>query len=148
MYRALFRLVLSRMDPERAHGLAFAVIRALPVLGIGSIVRRISRPAPHLAVQALGLKFDSPFGVAAGFDKEGLGIRGLGVLGFSHVEVGTVTAIAQPGNPRPRLFRLVPDRAVINRMGFNNHGAASIAPRVRRARLAARRPVIGINIGK
>jgi dihydroorotate dehydrogenase len=148
MYRALFRLVLSRMDPERAHGLAFAVIRALPILGIGSIVRRISRPAPHLAVQALGLRFDSPFGVAAGFDKEGLAIRGLGQLGFSHVEVGTITAVAQPGNEKPRLFRLIPDRAVINRMGFNNHGAAEAALRIAAVARRSHRPIIGINIGK
>jgi dihydroorotate dehydrogenase len=86
--------------------------------------------------------------VAAGFDKEGLGILGLGALGFSHVEVGTVTAIAQPGNERPRLFRLVADRAVINRMGFNNHGATALAQRVARIRRTASRPVIGINIGK
>ena len=148
MYRALFSLVLRRMDPERAHGLAFAVIRALPLLGFGRLVRRITRPAPSLAVDALGLHFDSPFGVAAGFDKEGLAIRGLGQLGFSHVEVGTITAIAQPGNEKPRLFRLVPDRAVINRMGFNNHGAAAAAERITKVRGNRRRPIVGINIGK
>jgi dihydroorotate dehydrogenase len=148
MYRALFDLILKRMDPERAHGLAFAVIRLLPVLGIGRLVHRFTRPAETLAVEALGLRFDSPFGVAAGFDKEGLGIRGLGQLGFSHVEVGTITAIAQAGNPKPRLFRLIPDRGVINRMGFNNHGAAAAAARIAPVRRYARRPVIGINIGK
>jgi dihydroorotate dehydrogenase len=148
MYRALFSLVLRRLDPERAHGLAFIVIRALPLLGIGRIVRRFTKPQASIAVNTLGLAFDSPFGVAAGFDKEGLAIRGLGQLGFSHVEVGTITAIAQPGNDRPRLFRLVADRAVINRMGFNNHGAASAAERIQRVRQAKRRPVIGVNIGK
>jgi dihydroorotate dehydrogenase len=148
MYRALFRLVLSHLDPERAHGLAFLVVRALPTLGIGRLVRRVSRPSAQLAVTALGLRFDSPFGVAAGFDKEGLGIRGLGQLGFSHVEVGTVTAVAQPGNPKPRLFRLIPDRAVINRMGFNNHGAQAVARRIARVRRGRTHPVIGINIGK
>jgi len=148
MYRALFRLVLRRLDPERAHGLAFLVIRAIPLLGIGRIVRRFTRPSDGLAVQALGLRFDSPFGVAAGFDKEGLGILGLGQLGFSHVEVGTITAIPQPGNDRPRLFRLVPDRAVINRMGFNNHGADAAAKRISRVRRARIRPIIGVNIGK
>ncbi len=84
---------------------------------------RFTRPDPRLAVETLGLVFPSPFGLAAGFDKEGTGIRGLGQLGFGHVEVGTITAIPQPGNEKPRLFRLVEDRAVINRMGFNNHGA-------------------------
>jgi dihydroorotate dehydrogenase len=148
MYRALFRLVLRHMDPERAHGLAFAVIRILGVPGLRQLTRVLTRPPKSLSLDALGLRFDSPFGVAAGFDKEGLGILGLGALGFSHVEVGTVTAIAQPGNEKPRLFRLIADRAVINRMGFNNHGAATVARRVARARRNARRPIVGINIGK
>ena len=148
MYRALFRLVLRHMDPERAHGLAFVVIRILGLPVLRGVTRALTRPARSLGVDALGLHFDSPFGVAAGFDKEGLGILGLGALGFSHVEVGTVTAIAQPGNPRPRLFRLVADRAVINRMGFNNHGAAALADRVARVRRRSSRTVIGINIGK
>lgn len=148
MYRLFFTLVLSRFDPERAHGLAYAVIRALPTLGFGRLVRRFTRPDASLAVTALGLTFDSPFGVAAGFDKEGTAIRGLGQLGFGHVEVGTITALAQPGNDRPRLFRLIPDRAVINRMGFNNHGAAAAARVLARARSKSPRPVIGVNIGK
>jgi dihydroorotate dehydrogenase len=148
MYRALFRLVLRHMDPERAHGLAFIVIRILGLPVFGVVTRAISRPSKSLGVQALGLHFDGPFGVAAGFDKEGLGILGLGALGFSHVEIGTVTAIAQPGNEKPRLFRLVADRAIINRMGFNNHGAAVVAARVARVRRRRNRPVIGINIGK
>jgi dihydroorotate dehydrogenase len=148
MYRILFRLVLRRMDPERAHGLAFAVIRVLGLPGLRGLVRLLTRPDATLAVTALGRRFDSPFGVAAGFDKEGLAITGLGTLGFSHVEVGTITALAQPGNPRPRLFRLVPDRAVINRMGFNNHGAAVAATRLASAGRARRRPVVGVNIGK
>jgi len=148
VYRLLFRVFLSRLDPERAHHLAFVVIRALPAIGVGSIVRRFTKPHPALTVSTLGLTFDSPFGVAAGFDKEGLGIRGLGQLGFGHVEVGTITAHAQPGNPKPRLFRLVPDRAVINRMGFNNEGAAAAAPRIAALASRANRPVIGINIGK
>jgi dihydroorotate dehydrogenase len=143
MYRFIFRVFLSRLDPERAHGLAFALIRVLP-----GVVKRFTRPDAALKVTTLGLEFDSPFGVAAGFDKEGTAIRGLGRLGFGHVEVGTITAIAQPGNPRPRLFRLVPDRAVINRMGFNNHGAAAAARVIARASGAKGRPVIGVNIGK
>ena len=146
MYRLLFRLVLSRLDPERAHHLAFAVIRMLPALA--PLVRALTRPHPSLTVHALGIEFPSPFGVAAGFDKDARGIRGLGLLGFGHVEVGTVTGRAQPGNPRPRLFRLIPDRAVINRMGFNNAGADAIAPRVRAAVARRDRPVIGVNIGK
>ena len=148
MYRALFDLVLSRLDPERAHHLAFVVIRALPAVGLGGLARRFTAPDPSLAVDALGLRFDSPFGVAAGFDKDGEAVLGLGALGFGHVEVGTITALAQPGNDKPRLFRLVPDRAVINRMGFNNHGAGAAANRLLRVRRATRRPVLGVNIGK
>jgi dihydroorotate dehydrogenase len=148
MYPLLFSLVLSRLDPERAHHLAFSVIRRLPTLGIGRAVNRFTRPDPRLHVMALGLRFSSPFGVAAGFDKDGEAVLGLGQLGFGHVEVGTITALAQPGNPAPRLFRLVADRAVINRMGFNNRGAASARRRLTRVRTAAGRPVLGINIGK
>src|SRR5690606_18795705 len=97
---------------------------------------------------ALGLAFDSPFGVAAGFDKDVVGVMGLYALGFGHVEVGTLTAVPQEGNPRPRLFRLIPDRAVVNRMGFNNHGAEAAAARLAKLRRRRRRPVIGVNIGK
>lgn len=143
MYRFIFRVFFARMDPERAHHLAFAVVRRLP-----AFLFFLTRADPSLRVSALGLEFDSPFGVAAGFDKQGTGIRGLGALGFGHVEVGTITAIAQPGNQKPRLFRLVPDRAVINRMGFNNAGAAAAARVLARARRARRRPIVGINIGK
>ncbi len=143
MYDFIFRSFFARVDPERAHRLAFAVIRLLP-----GFLRVFMRPDASLRVRALGLDFDSPFGVAAGFDKEGTGIRGLGVLGFGHVEVGTITTRPQPGNERPRLFRLVPDRAVINRMGFNNHGAAAAARVIERARRARVRPVVGVNIGK
>jgi dihydroorotate dehydrogenase len=146
MYRVLFRLVLARLDAEAAHRLGYLVIRLLPILGV--VLRPATRPDPSLAVRALGLEFGSPFGIAAGFDKEARAIRGLGVLGFGHVEIGTVTARPQPGNPRPRLFRLIPDRALINRMGFNNDGAEEVAPRVARERARPRRPIIGVNIGK
>jgi dihydroorotate dehydrogenase len=148
MYRFFFDTVLTRIDPERAHHLAFVVIQRLPLLGIGRAVRRATRPDPSLAVTALGLRFDSPFGLAAGFDKDGKAIRGLGQLGFGHVEVGTITARPQPGNPRPRLFRLVADGAVINRMGFNNRGAAAARSRLAREAARSGRPVIGVNIGK
>jgi dihydroorotate dehydrogenase len=148
VYELLFRAVLRRLDPERAHHLAVAVIRAIPALGLTRLVRRFTRPDASLAVEALGLRFESPFGMAAGFDKDARSIRGLWALGFGHVEIGTVTAIPQEGNPRPRLFRLVDDRAVINRMGFNNGGAAAAAERVARERRRARRAIIGANIGK
>ncbi|GAA1143852.1 quinone-dependent dihydroorotate dehydrogenase [Nocardioides aquiterrae] len=139
-YRALFDHVLTRTDPEKAHHAAFRAIRA-------------ARPAARLVgtpgtpVRALGLTFPNVLGLAAGFDKNAVGIDGLGALGFGHVEVGTVTGEPQPGNPGPRLFRLPDDRAVVNRMGFNNDGAEVVA-----RRLAARGrrpgPVLGVNIGK
>jgi dihydroorotate dehydrogenase len=103
-----------------------------------------------LRVRALGLEFPGPLGLAAGFDKDARGTRGLAALGFGFVEVGTVTARAQPGNPRPRMFRLTADRALVNRMGFNNAGAAAAAARL--GRIRGRRsgggPVVGVNIGK
>ena len=148
MYRILFSLVFRHMDPERAHHLAFAVIRMIPALGLRRLVSRFTLPKTNRSVRALGLEFPTPFGVAAGFDKNATAILGLGSLGFGHVEVGTVTAIPQPGNPRPRLFRLIPDRAIVNRMGFNNEGAAAAATRVAKIRSARRRPVVGVNIGK
>lgn len=146
LYSLLFNAVLRRMDPEAAHHLAFRVIRATPALG--PIARAITAPHRSLRVQALGLTFPSPFGIAAGFDKNAEGIRGLGALGFGHVEVGTLTRHAQPGNPAPRLFRLIQDHALINRMGFNNGGSAAAVPRIERARLSAHCPVVGVNIGK
>jgi dihydroorotate dehydrogenase len=148
MYPLLFRTVLSRMDPETAHHAAVVVIRLLGVPPFSWATRALTRPAPELRTTALGLTFDSPFGVAAGFDKDVRVAKGLYALGFGHVEVGTITAIAQDGNPRPRLFRLIPDRAVVNRMGFNNHGAEAAALRLRKLRRRSSRAVIGVNIGK
>jgi dihydroorotate dehydrogenase len=148
VYPTFFKHVLTRLDPEQAHHLAFEVIRLLPRLGLGGLAHRFTRPRTDIGVDTLGLHFDSPFGVAAGFDKDGHAVIGLGRLGFGHVEVGTLTALAQPGNPKPRLFRLVADRAVINRMGFNNAGAAAAVDRLSRVRATRDRPVLGINIGK
>ncbi|WP_438353178.1 quinone-dependent dihydroorotate dehydrogenase [Microbacterium sp. CJ88] len=148
MYPLLFRTVLSRMDPETAHHAAMAVIRVLGIPPLSWATRALTRPAANLRVRTLGLEFDSPFGVAAGFDKDAVAVRGLEALGFGHVEVGTITAIPQDGNPRPRLFRLIPDRAVINRMGFNNGGGDAASLRLRRLRRSPRRTVVGVNIGK
>ncbi|WP_141918531.1 quinone-dependent dihydroorotate dehydrogenase [Klugiella xanthotipulae] len=148
MYDLLFRAVLSKMDPERAHHLAFDAIRAMPMLGIGRIVHRFTRSRTDISVSTMGLTFPTPFGIAAGFDKDGKAIRGLGQLGFGHVEVGTLTPLAQPGNDKPRLFRLVADRAIINRMGFNNEGVTDSRPRFARESARRIRPVIGANIGK
>ena len=148
MYRLLFDLVLRRLDPETAHHLGMVVIRLAAVPPFSWIARALTRPAPQLRTEALGLVFDSPFGVAAGFDKNAVGALGLHALGFGHIEVGTVTAIPQDGNPKPRLFRLPADRALINRMGFNNEGAAVVAGRLARMRRRTNRPVLGANIGK
>lgn len=146
LYPLLFASVLRRMDPEKAHHLAFRVIRSLPLAG--RLLRSGCTPPRTLRVRTLGLEFPSPFGIAAGFDKDASGILGLGMLGFGHVEVGTLTRYPQPGNPAPRMFRIVSDRALINRMGFNNGGSAAAVPRIERARLSRHRPLIGVNIGK
>ncbi len=146
LYPQLFNTVLRRMDPEQAHHLAFGVIKGAPLAG--AALRAFCAPDPSLRVRALGLDFPSPFGLAAGFDKNAEGILGLGAFGFGHVEVGTLTRHPQPGNSKPRLHRLVDDRGLINRMGFNNGGSAAAVARIERARLSRHRPVIGVNIGK
>ncbi|WP_119698436.1 quinone-dependent dihydroorotate dehydrogenase [Microbacterium halotolerans] len=146
MYPLLFRTVLARLDPEVAHHLGMAVIRLAGIAPVAPFVRAATKPDPSLEVTTLGLTFPSPFGVAAGFDKNAVGVRGLDALGFGHIEAGTVTAIPQDGNPKPRLFRLVRDRAVINRMGFNNRGAKAAARRL--AKLRRGGAVVGANIGK
>ncbi|HYI51001.1 MAG TPA: quinone-dependent dihydroorotate dehydrogenase [Microbacterium sp.] len=148
MYPLLFRTVLARMDPETAHHAAVVVIRLLGVPPFSWATRALTRPEPGLRSSALGLTFESPFGVAAGFDKDVRAAKGLYALGFGHIEVGTVTAVPQDGNPRPRLFRLIPDRAVVNRMGFNNRGAEAAAIRLKKLRRRSSRAVIGVNIGK
>lgn len=146
-YRIVFNSVLRRMDAERAHAFAANVIR---MIGGNAILRRlataVARPDPSLRVRALGLEFPSPFGLAAGFDKNAAMIDGLAAIGFGHVEVGTVTPLAQPGNPRPRMYRIPRDRALINRMGFNNDGAQAAADAVGRRRTDS--AIVGVNIGK
>lgn len=136
------------MDAERAHHLVMAAIRFAGLIGLTKLSR--VRATGRGSVQAFGLHFDAPFGLAAGFDKNAVAIKALGELGFSHIEIGTVTAIAQDGNEKPRLFRLIADRALINRMGFNNQGAQVIAQRLEklRAKNLKNLPVIGVNIGK
>jgi dihydroorotate dehydrogenase len=151
MYRLLYRVVLRRVPAEAAHHGAFWLIRVTArVPGAAWLLGRWLGPRdPVLRVRALGLEFPGPLGLAAGFDKDAHGTRGLAALGFGFVEVGTVTARAQPGNERPRMFRLTADRALVNRMGFNNAGAAAAAARLRRTgRGAGRGPVVGVNIGK
>ena len=132
--------LLRRLDPELAHALAISGL----MLGLGAPVR--GRPDPALAVDVMGLTFRNPIGIAAGFDKDARVVRPLARLGFGFVEAGTVTPLAQSGNPRPRLFRLQEDGAVINRMGFNNHGIDAFMARMQRLKRVEGVPV-GINIG-
>ncbi|NIZ92518.1 quinone-dependent dihydroorotate dehydrogenase [Kineococcus rubinsiae] len=152
VYRALYRTVFTKIDPERAHHWAFSAMRAAArVPPVADLTRHLFvAPDPRLRTRVLGMDLPGPLGLAAGFDKDGLGVEALGNLGFCFVEVGTVTALPQPGNPRPRLARLTEDRAIVNRMGFNNSGAEVVARRLRQLRaVPPRHPVaIGVNIGK
>lgn len=144
MYALLFRTVLSRLDPETAHRLAFRLIRVaarIPVLRT-LLAARLAPRHEELRVEALGRRMHGPLGLAAGFDKNAEGVDAMAMLGFDHVEIGTVTGRPQPGSPGRRLFRLTADRALINRMGFNNDGSAAVA-----ARLAARRQALGGRLG-
>ena len=145
MYRLLFRVVLRRLPAETAHRAGFALIRVAGAAGAAGVLRRWLGPRdPVLRVRALGLEFPGPLGLAAGFDKDARATSGLGALGFGFVEVGTVTARPQPGNDRPRMFRLPADRALVNRMGFNNEGAVAAAARLHRRHGV----IVGVNIGK
>ena len=147
LYAAL-RPFIYLLKPEQAHTLTIEMLR---LSGSNPLSRAIltsffrsRREGP--AVKAFGLSFSNPLGMAAGYDKDGLGWRGLAGLGFGHIELGTVTPVAQPGNPKPRVFRLVQDEAVINRMGFPGRGADFLA-----RRLLGKRPpnlILGVNIGK
>jgi dihydroorotate dehydrogenase len=141
----LLRWVLFRFDPETVHRLAHLALHLVPV-GFA----RWRRPAAHpiLATRCLGLDFQSPIGLAAGFDKGDASVAGLLGMGFSHVEVGTITPRPQSGNEKPRIFRLPEHRALINRMGFNNDGAEACAARLAGLSPAARMGPVGVNVGK
>ncbi|MBL8087330.1 MAG: quinone-dependent dihydroorotate dehydrogenase [Chthonomonas sp.] len=137
-YTKLLRPLLFRLDPERVHHIGMALIAR-------GLIRARLVVDPRLSVRQLGVDFPNPVGLAAGFDKDGVAIDRWAGLGFGFAEIGTVTPIAQPGNPKPRLFRLPGDQAVINRFGFNNQGAQAMAARLERARPGI---PIGINLGK
>ncbi|MGE4030736.1 MAG: quinone-dependent dihydroorotate dehydrogenase [Thermoleophilia bacterium] len=147
-YARIARPLLFRLDPERAHELAIGGLRlASPVLG------RLRRPPDgdgRLTQELIGIRFPNPVGLAAGFDKRARAVPAWPALGFGFAEVGTITALAQPGNPKPRIHRLPADSALINRLGFNNGGAdeaAETLARWRRRGLLGRAP-LGINLGK
>jgi dihydroorotate dehydrogenase len=148
IYRTLVRPILFRLDPERSHDLALACLGA-----VGPALSRLPPvPAPpdsRSSAIVCGIHFPTPIGLAGGFDKAGRALWAWPALGFGFVEVGTVTALPQPGNPPPRLFRLPEDEALINRLGFNSPGAEAVAARLAVARRARPYPIpLGVNIGR
>jgi dihydroorotate dehydrogenase len=148
-YEQLVRPILFRMDAETAHHAALRFLEAAPKIpGALAFLRRFAPPPrPRML---FGLQFRNPIGLAAGFDKNGIAIPAWDALGFGFVEIGTVTARPQPGNPRPRIFRYPSQEALINRLGFNNDGADVVGQRLERLRASRLRPSIpiGLNIGK
>ena len=141
MYR-LTRPLLFRLPAEFTHHLGINALRAYGLLA------RELRPLPGREVEVMGLRFANPIGLAAGLDKNGDALRGLAALGFGFIEVGTVTPRPQPGNPKPRMFRYPSSEALINRLGFNNHGVAALVERIALARAALPTTQVGVNIGK
>ena len=151
LYKNLVKPLFFKLDPERAHELAVDALRlAQAIPGLEGLLASINHmPRSAKPVELLGLKFPNRIGLAAGFDKNAVCWRMFGALGFGHVEIGTVTHKAQPGNPKPRLFRYPEHNAVLNRMGFNNHGAQAIAARLAKdPGPGERRIPLGINLGK
>jgi dihydroorotate dehydrogenase len=147
MMYPLSRSLLFRLDPEAAHGLSLkAIARVGRVPGLRTAVASMFNVPDAEPVEVFGLRFPNRVGLAAGYDKDGEGWRGLAALGFGHIEIGTVTPEPQPGNPKPRVFRLVERRSVINRMGFPGRGAAYVAERMQNRPPGG--PVLGVNIGK
>ncbi len=145
----ILKSLLFALDPEQAHSLTLALLRVWSAF----LARRLdpSDPArdPQLKREYLGLHFPNPIGLAAGLDKDGVAIPAWQALGFGFIEVGTVTALPQPGNPQPRLFRFPKEEALVNRMGFNNAGAAALARRLQRLRARGLPEVpLGVNLGK
>ncbi|MDQ5981240.1 MAG: dihydroorotate dehydrogenase [Verrucomicrobiota bacterium] len=152
LYQNVCKPAFFRLDPERAHHVA---VDSLALLGrvrpLCAVLERLHRldPALHRPVECFGLKFPNAVGLAAGFDKNGRAWPAAAALGFGHVEIGTVTHHAQPGNPQPRVFRYPSEQAVINRMGFNNGGAAELAAHLAKLPGPGRRAIpLGINLGK
>lgn len=147
MYQKLIRPLLFLLPPEQIHRIVATILPVFfSIPGMGWLCRRYFQVSdPALEREVFGIRFPNPVGIAAGFDKEACLYNALGNFGFGHVEIGTVTPVGQKGNPRPRLFRLPKDGALINRMGFNNHGVEAIVKRIRKNQP---RVIIGGNIGK
>lgn len=149
MYR-LLRPLLFRFDPENIHSytLRALAVAAATRFGRNRLSQAFGYSDPRLETEVMGLQFRNPIGLAAGFDKDGMAIPGLAALGFGHVEIGTVTNKSQPGNDRPRIFRVPEKTALINSMGFPSAGVASLLPRLQAARKSVNGVVVGVNIGK
>lgn len=150
VYQYMFDRLLTKVDPERAHDLASYVIRLAGIEPLSTVVSNLLHRPSSTRIAVFGREVPSPLGIAAGFDKNARMAKGLAAMGFGFVEVGTVTAHGQPGNDRPRLFRIPERRALRNRMGFNNDGADVVAQRLAalRENRAGQRLVLGVNIGK
>ena len=146
MYNIL-RPLLFRLDPETAHRLTLQALRVAGNFPLSNWLLKQVYKVPYKPVQAFGLTFNNPVGLAAGYDKDGIAIQGLAALGFGHLEIGTVTPEPQPGNPRPRVFRLAEEEGVINRMGFPSQGMSNVERRISDLR-GPRSAIIGINLGK
>jgi len=146
MYNIL-RPLLFRLDPETAHQLTLQALRVAGNFPLSNWLLKQVYKVPSKPVQAFGLTFKNPVGLAAGYDKDGIAIQGLAALGFGHLEIGTVTPEPQPGNPRPRVFRLLEDEGVINRMGFPSQGMSNVERRISDLR-GPRSAILGINLGK
>ncbi|UOY05575.1 quinone-dependent dihydroorotate dehydrogenase [Muricauda sp. SCSIO 64092] len=145
MYKLVIRPLLFLLDPETVHHFSFSSIKLLSRLGFSTVFRKLfSMDDPKLEREVFGLKFKNPVGLAAGFDKDAKLFNELSDLGFGFIEIGTLTPKPQPGNPKKRLFRLIEDKAIINRMGFNNEGVFDAVERLRKEQ----RVLIGGNIGK
>lgn len=142
MFYPVIKKALFQLDPERAHEFTFQQLRRLSNTPFEFLIRQ---SVPTKPVTCMGLSFKNPLGLAAGLDKDGDCIDALGAMGFGHIEVGTVTPRPQPGNDKPRLFRVVEAEGLINRMGFNNHGVDNLIENVKKSRFGG---VLGINIGK
>jgi dihydroorotate dehydrogenase len=149
LYQRLVRPLLFSLDAETAHRLTIELLRGTSHFDLALRTLKAFQPSPKPKV-LFGLNFPNPIGLAAGLDKNGVAIPAWAALGFGFIEIGTVTAKAQLGNPKPRIFRLPEQQALINRLGFNNDGADAIAERLRRLRRSGRWPAVpvGINIGK
>ncbi|WP_238649982.1 quinone-dependent dihydroorotate dehydrogenase [Paenibacillus piscarius] len=149
LYRHLGKPIFFKMDPETAHHLVISGLNKADLVPGGSAAMRLMYGVPEtadLAVDLFGVHFPTPVGLAAGLDKNAEAVGGFSSIGFGFMEVGTVTPVGQPGNDSPRLFRLLPDKALINRMGFNNEGAEAMAQRLRK--LKKRRIPVAVNIGR